>query len=289
MDIRLLKAFLAVFEERNITGAAQRLCVSQPTLSVTIRQLEETLGTTLFERRVRGVEVTEDARLLYPQAQRLVADSERLGALFRERRSCLPLTVGVEADLGPGQVSEFLRRACAAVPTLLLTVVEGCGGEVRLAAEEERCEDELFLLLWEDPFVLALPADHPLARAAQLDPAALAEADWICCPDHPSHQRLVALPGAGGAALAVAAQAGSLTLAAHMVAAGLGLALLPASLLAERPGIVARPLDGPALTRRVGLCFAAQALQQPAVALLYRHLRDATQSESDRHRTSEPA
>ena len=54
MDMRHLKAFIAVFEARNITAAAQRLCVAQPTLSVTIRQLEDDLGTPLFLRQARG-------------------------------------------------------------------------------------------------------------------------------------------------------------------------------------------------------------------------------------------
>ena len=64
MDIRHLKAFIAVFEARNITVAAQRLCVAQPTLSVTIRQLEEDLGVELFGRQARGVEVRAQAREL---------------------------------------------------------------------------------------------------------------------------------------------------------------------------------------------------------------------------------
>ncbi|MCQ9186652.1 LysR family transcriptional regulator, partial [Streptomyces sp. IBSBF 2953] len=59
MDVRHLKAFLAVFEERNITAAAQRLFISQPTLSVTIKQLEDELGVALFVRQPRGVDVSE--------------------------------------------------------------------------------------------------------------------------------------------------------------------------------------------------------------------------------------
>ncbi|MBV7515935.1 LysR family transcriptional regulator, partial [Pseudomonas sp. PDM25] len=87
MDIRHLKAFLAVFEERNITSAAQRLFISQPTLSVTIKQLEQELGATLFIRQPRGVEVTEEARVLYPQARRMVADAMALSRLFRAGES----------------------------------------------------------------------------------------------------------------------------------------------------------------------------------------------------------
>jgi DNA-binding transcriptional LysR family regulator len=94
MDIRHLKAFIAVFEERNITFAAQRLCVAQPTLSVTIRQLEDDLGAELFVRQARGVEVTEQARALYAQACRMVAEAEALRRRFGQGREQVPLTLG---------------------------------------------------------------------------------------------------------------------------------------------------------------------------------------------------
>nr|WP_199066983.1 LysR family transcriptional regulator [Chromobacterium sp. ASV5] len=268
MDIRQLKAFIAVFEERSITLAAQRLFLTQPTLSVTIRQLEDALGATLFTREARGVSVSDDARLLYPQAKRLVEQAEALGQLFRKRDSCLPLCIGIEADLGPGQVEAFLRLARQASPLLLLTLVDGCAGDARLASEDARCEDELFLPLWEENFVLAMPAGHPLERQAATDLAALGQADWITCPDHPSHQRLLALYGSAGEALGYAANAGSLTLALRMVAAGLGVALLPASLPQDCPGVISRPLDGPSLSRRVGLCYAAQAMEKPGLQQL---------------------
>ena len=74
MDKRQLKAFICVFEERNITRAAQLLNLTQPALSATIKLLEEELATTLFIRRPRGVEVTEDARVLYPQARKMLSD-----------------------------------------------------------------------------------------------------------------------------------------------------------------------------------------------------------------------
>lgn len=70
-DVRHLKGFLAVFEERSITSVAQRLFVSQQTLSVTIKQLEEEVGVRLFVRQSHGVDVSDEARVLYPQARRL--------------------------------------------------------------------------------------------------------------------------------------------------------------------------------------------------------------------------
>lgn len=272
MDIRQLQAFIAVFEERSITQAAQRLYLSQPTLSVTIRQLEDTLGTTLFVRKARGVDVTEEARLLYPQARRLIDQSNSIENLFRQKTGYLPLTIGIEGDLGRVQLEIFLRHARQAQPSLQLTLLSGCVGDVRLAAEEYRCEDELFLPLWEDPFVLVLPAGDALLHYASLGVEQLSGADWITCPNHASHQRLIALYGEGDSRLGAATHAGSLTLAASMVAAGLGLALLPASLAAGRDDLATRPLTGPAPSQRVGLCYAAQALSQPAVQTLHSHL-----------------
>lgn len=253
MDIRHLKAFIAVFEERNITLAAQRLHVAQPSLSVTIRQLEEALGVELFLRQARGVEVSEQARVLYPQARRIVADAEALRRQFVEGSQTVALQLGIEADIAASQVESFIRMASAALPQLRLSLLEGCAGEARLGVETMCCEDELFLPLWEEPFVLALPAVGSVQR-------------WITCPQDPSHQRLLGFYG--DAAQDPAGLAATLQQAVHMVAAGLGQALLPRSLVEHHPGVQWRPCQGAALTRRVGLCYAAQALQLPALARL---------------------
>ncbi|MBM2883797.1 LysR family transcriptional regulator [Chromobacterium phragmitis] len=272
MDIRQLKAFVAVFEERSITLAAQRLFVTQPTLSVTIRQLEEELGTALFERLPRGVAVSEHARLLYPQARRMLAQADALSRMFRQTRDCLPLRVGIDPDISRSQLESLLARIAAAKPGILAEVVEGCDGDVRLAAEDGRCEDELFQPLWEEDFVLAVPPGHALAACAEADPALLDEPDWIICPGHPCNQRLLDLHAAAAPSLAAAARAGSLRLAAHMAAAGMGVALLPASLAADHPGLRAVALAGARPRRRVGLCYPAQALELPALQALRENL-----------------
>lgn len=271
MDVRHLKAFLAVFEERNITAAAQRLFISQPTLSVTIKQLEDELGVALFVRQPRGVEVSAEARVLYPQARRMVAEAESLSRLFRGRENRIALELGVEGDIADSQIQTFLRMAHQALPGLLLTLQEGCVGEGRLAVEEMCCEDELFLPLWEESYVMALPAAHPMAQPGKEQAWAPIE-DWITCPQHDSHQRLMALYGRSPQALA--GHAGSLSQALHMVAAGVGVAMLPQSLAAERVGVVIREWHLPAPTRRVGLCFAAQALELPALRALHEYFQN---------------
>jgi len=265
MDIRHLKAFLAVFEERNITAAAQRLFISQPTLSVTIKQLEQELGAALFLRQPRGVEVSDEARVLYPQARRMVAEAEALSRLFRAGENRAPLVLGVEGDIADSQIEAFVRLAHQGLPNLLLTLQEGCVGDARLAVEELCCEDELFLPLWEEPYVMALPVEHAMARDEGR--AWVPIKDWITCPQHVSHQRLMALYGRSPEA--VAGHAGSLKQAMHLVAAGVGVAMLPLSLAQGHPGVVTRALHLPAPSRRVGLCYAAQALELPTLRGLH--------------------
>lgn len=259
MDIRHLKAFIAVFEARNITVAAQHLCVAQPTLSVTIRQLEDDLGVELFLRQARGVEVSEQARELYPQACRMVAEADALRLRFRQGQERVPLALGIETDIAPAQVEACVRLASQAVAGLQLTLLEGCDGDARLADEARRCEDELFLPLWEEAFVLVMATGSP------------PDGRWITCPQHPSHQRLMGLYGEGEQV----GQAGSLQLALAMVAAGLGAAWLPQSLAERCPGVYWRPGSGLALRRRVGLCITHEALSLPAVAALHQALNRA--------------
>lgn len=260
LDYRQLRAFIAVFEERNITAAARAIHLSQPALSGSIKALEEALGTTLFIRQARGVEVTDDARALYPEAQRMVADASRLLTRFKSDRARTTLQIGVEQDVNSATVQKVVLAAASITPAIRLQLVTGCMGAVRLASEDLRCEDELFLPLHSDPFVLTLPQD-----------ADDRSSPWVTCPAHPSHQRLLPLYGIAGSA--PAAEAETFTLALEMVAAGVGAAIIPQSLAAEHPGVRIQALAQLDLRRRIGLCYSAQALAIEGVI----QLRDALQ------------
>ncbi|HEH9418685.1 TPA: LysR family transcriptional regulator [Aeromonas sobria] len=268
MDVRTLRAFVAVFEERNITAAATRLFITQPTLSTTIKTLEDELGVNLFIRQARGVEGTEAAHRLYPRAKRLIADTDSLAREFREISPCLEVTVGIEADLGDSVVGALVNGALAH-EEILLTLEEGCCGDVRLGCESLRCGDELFIPLLEEEFVLVLPPDHPLAGKGALTPAALADQSWVTCPRHDSHLRLIAI--LGNQAPLYPRRAGSLRLAATMVAAGAGIGWLPRSLCP--PGCGVAELAASSFKRRVGLCYAPDALRSAAVTALLEQLR----------------
>ena len=195
-------------------------------------------------------------------------EAEGLKQLFRGRQDCLPLTLGVAADLGQADVARVLTAAYRAVDGLLLELAAGCAGDARLDEDARRCEDELFLPLWEEDYVLAMCADAPLAAQPWLRPAQLLGQDLIACPEHSSHQRFASLLGAAARELAVAARCATLNQAATLAAAGAGIAFIPRGLAKDHPELRCVRLDQAELSRRVGLCYAPDALAKPALARL---------------------
>ena len=200
-SLTALRTFECAARHGHFGRAAAELCVTDSAVSHQIRQLEAQLGVALFVRQPRGVAVSAEARVLYPQARRMVAEAEALSRLFRGRENRIALELGVEGDIADSQIETFLRMAHQGLPGLLLTLQEGCEGQGRLAVEEMCCEDELFLPLWEESYVMALPAAHPMAQPGK-EQAWTPIEDWITCPQHDSHQRLMALYGRSPQAVA---------------------------------------------------------------------------------------
>lgn len=273
MDKRQLSAFISVFEERNITRAAEQLSLTQPALSATVKALEEELGTQLFVRKPRGVEVTEDARALYPHACRMIQDMATLTARFRKRHDKMPLTIGIEQDIASLCLTSLLQQIGEKMPDTLVTLDPGCTGDIRLGCESLRCEDELFMPLYDEPYVLAYPSAHPIGELAELNLELLYGYPWVMYPAHDSHQRF--LPFYGPSAGAPSANAGSFTLALDLVEGGFGLAIAPQSLVESRCDLAYRALPGYPLERRLGICYAIQATENPAVRRLLDWLNHA--------------
>lgn len=276
MDKRQLSAFICVFEERNITRASEQLSLTQPALSATIKALEEELGTQLFIRKPRGVDVTEDARVLYPHARRMIDEMSALTSRFRQRRDKSPLTIGIEQDISASSLQFLLQECRATLPDALLTLDPGCTGDIRFGCESLRCEDELFIPLFEESYVLAYPAAQPPGKADLLSAELLCNQPWVMYPAHDSHQRF--LPFYGASAETPSANAGSFTLALDLVEAGFGLTIAPQGLVEQRCEVDSLPLPGYPLLRRVGICYAMQALANPQVEMLLDGLSQRVQS-----------
>lgn len=176
IDPRLLRYFLAVAEELNFNRAAERLHLSQPSLSVAIRKLEEQCGFTLFHRNVHGVELTDSGRRLVPLARDLIERVSAAGAFVRQLARGEPevFTVGYSPFLDMplvGSIKSGFRNE-ASVPVEFLSAVSAVQlrsllkGELQAGlvipfANEPTIETEI---LRREPLFVAFPRGHWLER-----------------------------------------------------------------------------------------------------------------------------
>lgn len=282
MDLRHLRYFQAVAEEGHITRAAARLGIQQPPLSQQIKALEEELEVQLFRRLPRGVELTDAGEALLSDARRILADVE--AALARVRRTARGeqgrITIGFTSSAPfhpfvPRVLSTFRK----ANPQVSVALEEGGTAEMVADLQAERL-DAAFIRsavpdhagiavfeLFEEPMVAALPRGHRLARGRGRGPGQgrppLALSDLAGEPV--ILYRRASGPGlfdaiigafhAAGAAPNVAQEAPRITATLNLVAAGLGVTLVPQSLSAMRfEGVAYRPLaEAPRLAAPIRL------------------------------------
>lgn len=266
LDLRLLRFFIAIYEEKNITAAAARCHVSQPSLSAGLRQLEEALGDSLFIRGKKGVEAKDTAHYLYPHAVKLVEEARRLPTLFRQKATRARLNIAIMPDLSRRRLAGLLQRVQGVLPELDLTLSDyGTPADCRLTLDALRREDEIFLPLWEEDYVLCVPAGHPLAGRERLPLAELQHYDFIECPPCEAHQQTIGLLACDRLTLNLVAKAESKGLVMALVLAGVGISFLPDGLVEDEPGLRTVAVNGPRMFRRIGLCYPAHQTLNPAL------------------------
>ncbi len=259
MELRHLRYFVAVAEELHFGRAAARLFIAQPPLSQQIQQLERELGVTLFGRTSRRVQLTPAGEVFLVGARQTLAalDAAVQSAQRAARGETGWLGIGFAAsatyDLLPATLHDFRAR----FPDVHLSLVELNAAEQSVAlrdrsihvgfarphAEEADVSVEAVL---REPFLVALPAAHPLASQPSLSLPMLAEEPFVSFPERPlpSYAQAVrAVCEGAGFAPRVVQEVREMQTAISLVAAGLGIALLPASVQhLHRDGVVYRPL-----------------------------------------------
>ena len=273
VDLRLLRFFIAIFEENNITSAANRCFVSQPSLSAGLKQLEEELGGQLFERSKKGVKPLDCAHYLYPLAVKLVEEASKLPGLFMAKASRQKLRLAVMPDLSQRRLAGFLQQVNQAIDKLDLELVDyQSPADCRLSIDSLRHEDEVFFPLWEEDYVLCVPKDHTLAQVDSLRPEQLNGFDFIECPPCEAHQQTIGLLACSNMSLNLVAKAESKSLVMSLVLAGFGVSFLPDGLIEDEPRLKQVKFDGPRMFRRIGLCYPSHQAVAPTLATLLRHL-----------------
>jgi LysR family hydrogen peroxide-inducible transcriptional activator len=288
MNLRDLQYVLAVADLGHFGRAADACHVSQPTLSGQILKLEDELGVKIFERVGRAIKPTPVGEQILDHARRAVSAADDIVALARANLDPLagPLRLGVIPTLAPYLMPFVLPIAAEALPAAPLMLYEDLTGNLLNALAEGRLEAAILAsdppdprltqhLLFDEPFFVVMPPDHPLAaratiRAEDLDPKSLLLlADGHCLRDqaldfcgHPDRGGLV------GADI----RATSLETLLHLTAAHYGVTLVPRLAVGNDIGLIgrlaARPLEGPRHFRRVRLVHRANTPRQKAMAFL---------------------
>jgi len=291
MEIRPLRYFVAVAETGHMTRAAERLGIQQPPLSQAIKALERELGVLLFKRHPRGVALTDAGRQFQAEALRMLQDMDAM----RQRMARVAsgqagsLAVGFTSSAAAHRfVPEALRAFRREYPDVELQLSENNAAEITeaLAAGRVHCgllrvpvdrpAGLAFETLLREPVLVAMPSDHRFATARSqrsasrpLPLAKLCEEDLILVrrPGAPGlYAELLALCHAKGLRPRVVAEVERMMTNLNLVAAGVGLSVVPASMTGVHAHAIAyAPLaDGGALDAPLTLVSRADEDNLPA-------------------------
>lgn len=241
MNLRDLKYLVALADHKHFGRAAASCFVSQPTLSTQIRKLEEELGLPLVERAPRKVMLTPAGQEAAARARVIVSEVEQLKEAARRSRDPEAGTVrlGIFPTLGPYLLPHVIPRIRERFPELELLLVEEKSDELLTRLREGKLDAALLALpldddqlhaefLFEEPFLLAVSQQHPLARRQHLDVQELSSQKLLLLEDgHCLRDQALAVCRLFGANEKSEFRATSLETLRQMVAADVGITLLP--------------------------------------------------------------
>lgn len=301
MTLTELKYIVALAREKHFGKAAEACFVSQPTLSVAIKKLEEELEVKLFERSANEVSVTPLGEDIVRQAQSVLEQAANIKEIARRGKDPLagPLTLGIIYTIGPYLLPDLVRQAIARTPQMPLMLQENFTarllemlrtGEIDCAIMAEPFPDTGLALapLYDEPFLAAVPAQHAFASQKTISAQQLKSETMLllgtghCFRDHvlevcPEFARF----SSATEGIRKSFEGSSLETIKHMVAAGMGVTLVPRlsvpkEALTDRPRrrkdedayVKYLPFDGDPPTRRVVLAWRRSFTRYEAIAAL---------------------
>jgi len=272
MELRLLRAFVVLAEELHFGRAAERLCIVQPALSMQIRALESELGVVLFDRDRHRVELSVAGKVFLPEAQATLDQAQRAVQRVKaaEAGEIGVIRLGFVSSVLPAYLPALIRELHARHPLIELELKDMPTpdqlaalrantidfGFVRLPIDDKRTMTRTIL---EEPFLVVLPAGHPLCSMPEIAPADLA--------GHPAfllarrfapgfHEEFLLAMQRAGATLAILQELGEFTTMVALIAAGMGIGIIPELAMVARPNNVeTRQLRLPECRSRVGLAW----------------------------------
>jgi LysR family hydrogen peroxide-inducible transcriptional activator len=285
-----LRYIVAVARERHFGHAAQSCFVSQPTLSVAIKKLEQELGVVLFERGPGEVTVTPVGQRVVEQAQRVLEESARVKDIAHSAKDPLagPVRLGAIYTIGPYLLPRLIPVLRKKAPTMQLLIQENYTHKLGEALKQGEADVIIVALpfaepgvatraVYDEPFMVALPQGHPLEKKKHISADELTRESLLllgaghCFRDQVLDLCSTVQRGPRGP-LARTLEGGSLETIRQMVASGVGLTVLPSTAVAagERAGdlIRFRPFSRPVPDRRVVLAWRKSFPRPQAIEAL---------------------
>ena len=293
MTLTELKYIVAVAREKHFGRAAEACFVSQPTLSVAVKKLEDELDVKLFERGSSEVGITPLGEQIVRQAQLVIEQAGAIKDIAKRGKDPLagPLSLGIIYTIGPYLLPELVKHAIARTPQMPLMLQENFtvkllemvrSGELDCAIMAEPFPDAglATAALYDEPFVVALPKAHALSKRKAISAEELKQETMLllgtghCFRDHvlevcPEFARLAShVEG-----LRKSFEGSSLETIKHMVASGMGITVVPQ--LSVQPELQPSssflkyiPFSAPVPTRRVVLVWRRSFTRYEAIAAL---------------------
>ena len=290
MTLTELKYIVAVARERHFGRAAEACFVSQPTLSVAIKKLEEELDVKIFERGASEVSVTPLGEEIVRQAQQVIEQAAAIREIAKRGKDPVrgPLRLGVIYTIGPYLLPDLVRNAIEQVPQMPLLLQENFTarllemlrtGELDCAIMAVPFPDSGLAVapLYDEPFMAAVPVSHPLAQRQSVTAEELKNETMLllgtghCFRDHvlevcPEYARF----SSDAAGIRKSFEGSSLETIKYMVASGMGVTVVPMLSVPkdEQPHLRYIPFAEPVPTRRVVLAWRRTFTRYEAIAAL---------------------
>jgi LysR family transcriptional regulator, hydrogen peroxide-inducible genes activator len=286
LKLKDLRYLVALADTRHFGRAAAKCFVSQPTLSAQLRKLEQNLGVQLIERQPRRVSLTAAGEEVTSHARQMLETGEAILTLAQTRRDPLAgqLRLALLPTIGPYLLPQVALKLRKALPRLELMLYEYQtapmlehlhAGEIDVGLLALPVHDEALASreLYEEPFVLALPESHRLATRAQLRVADLAGETLLLLEDgHCLRDQALEICARSDVREKQDFRATSIETLRQMVAAGVGITLLPAlasrGAYAHARGIAIRAFARPIPSRHIGAVWRKSSARASAIAAL---------------------
>jgi LysR family transcriptional regulator, hydrogen peroxide-inducible genes activator len=273
MNLRDLRYLVALADLKHFGRAAEACFVSQPTLSTQIKKFEDELGVPLIERNPRNVLLTDVGEAVVARARMMLREADEIKNIARRAKDPASgaVKIGIFPTLGPYLLPHVVPQIVAKFPKLELMLFEEKteiilkklhdgeldAGILALPIHDDTLHSEF---LFEEPFVLAVPATHAMAKQKKVKLSDLAEERLLLLDDgHCLRDQALEVCQLAGAAERSGFRATSLETLRHMVSANVGMTLLPA--LAVRPpapataNVVLIPFADPQPHRRIAMVW----------------------------------